>query len=572
MSKSAKWALLGVGLLALSATMVGILVVYALGGVRVPGNGVLVMRVSGDLVDIDARSPLQQVFGGETDTLPEMVDAIERAAEDTRVKAIYLRIQGLDAGFARTQELRDALKDFRAAHKPIVAYLETVGNRDYYLASAADDIYLMPGGMFMTTGLLADASFFRGTLDKLKIQPEMEHIGAYKSASEQWTRSSMSDPQRFVTNSILDGLFAQFIDGIAASRNLPPGQVRAAIDKGMLTPEEAKDAKLVDDLLYLDQVDDVLRKRVGAYSEIKLRNYKKTAGSRFGYGARIAVINASGAIVSGRSGSGAFGGEFIGSETLSQMLKEVREDSGIRAVVLRVDSPGGSGVASDAIWRETKLFREANRPLIVSMGDVAGSGGYYIAMAADAIVAEPATITGSIGVISGKFNMRGLYEDWLGIHRDQIKRGENADLFSDYTGYTDAQRDTVRRQMEVFYRDFVHKAAEGRGKKDQEIDLIGQGRIWTGEQAKELGLVDELGGLRRAIEIAKHKAGLGARDRVSIEMWPRRKGFFQSLSGEDDALTGRAVKLPAKLQSVLSSFEVRERIAADGPILWMGEF
>jgi len=569
MSRSAKWALLGVGLLALSAIMVGVVVVLVLGGVRVPGNGVLVVKVSGDLIDVDARSSIAQMFGGEVDTLPEIVESIERAATDPHIKAIELRVEGLDAGLARTQELRDALLEFRDSRKPIVAYLESVGNRDYYLASIADEIDLMPGGMFMTTGLLADASFFRGTLDKLKIQPEMEHIGAYKSASEQWTRDSMSEAQRMVTNSILDGLYAQFVDGIASARKRTVRQVRAAIDQGMLTPEEAKEAKLVDDLLYIDQVENSLRRRVGSYSEVKIRSYKKRG--RYRFGPRIAVVNASGAIVSGRSGNGAFGGEFIGSETLSRMLKEAREESGIRAVVLRVDSPGGSGVASDAIWRETRLFREAKRPLIVSMGDVAGSGGYYIAMAADTIVAEPATITGSIGVISGKFNMRGLYEEWLGIHRDQIKRGENADLFSDYTGYTDAQRATVRRQIESFYRDFVHKAAEGRGKKDQEIDLIGQGRIWTGEQAKEIGLVDELGGLTRAIDIAKTKAGIGARERVSLEVWPRRRGFFQGFSGDDDALMGREVRLPGRLKTILSGLEVRERIAADGPILWMGE-
>ena len=572
MRKSAKWALLGVGLLAMSVLIVGVILVLVIGGVRVPGNGVLVVRATGELIDIDSRSPLQQMIAGEVDTLPEIVDAIERAAKDPRIKAIDLRVQGLETGLARTQELREALGDFRAAGKPIFAYLETVSNRDYYLASVADEVYLMPGGMFMTTGLLADASFYKGTLDKLKIHADLEHIGAYKSASEQWTRDSMSDAQRLVTNSILDSLYAQFVDGIAASRKISPGQVRTAIDRGMLTPEDAKQAKLVDDLLYVDQVEDALNHRVGAYSEVKIRSYKKSASSRFSYGPRIAVINASGAIVSGRGGNGAFGGEFIGSEALSQMLKEVREDRGIRAVVLRVDSPGGSGVASDAIWRETRLFKDANRPLIVSMGDVAASGGYYIAMAADSIVAEPSTITGSIGVISGKFNLRGFYEEWLGMHRDQIKRGENADLFSDYSGYSDAQRVTVRRQIESFYKDFVHKAAEGRGKKDHEIDLIGQGRIWTGAQAKEIGLVDELGGLRKAIEIARRKAGIGEHDRVSIEMWPRRKGFFQSLSGEDDALTGREIRLPARLRTVLSTFEVRERIAADGPVLWAGEF
>jgi protease-4 len=365
----------------------------------------------------------------------------------------------------------------------------------------------MPGGMVMTTGLLADASFFRGTLDKLKIQPEMEHIGAYKSASEQWTRDTMSEAQRTVTNSILDGLYDQFVEGIASSRKLTAREVRAAIDKGMLTPEEAKEAKLVD--------EPPLRRPGRGRAQEALRQLLGGQDPQLQEGGRLAVRRADRRAQSERR-------DRVGPQRQRRLRRRVHRLGNSLAHAPRgargerrpgrhprVDSPGGSGVASDAIWRETRLYREANRPLIVSMGDVAGSGGYYIAMAADSIVAEPATITGSIGVISGKFNMRGLYEDWLGIHRDQIKRGENADLFSDYTGYTDEQRAIVRRQMESFYKDFVHKAG-GRAREEGPGDRPrGTGPDLDRRAGEEIGLIDELGGLRRAIEIAKSKAGIG---------------------------------------------------------------
>ncbi len=410
---------------------------------------------------------------------------------------------------------------------------------------------MLPGGMLMVTGLMADATFLRGTLDKLKITPDFEHVGEYKSASDQYMRDSMSEPQRRATDAILDSLYSQLVDGIAASRKLTPAQVTRAIDAGLLTPAEARQAGLVDGLLYLDQVEDELRKEVGDYSEVRVRSYKKTGGFRFGGGARIAVVSASGTIVSGRSGRSSFGGDFLGSDSLVQLLRELREDDGIRAVVLRVDSPGGSGIASDAIWRETQLLK-AEKPLVVSMGDVAASGGYYISMGANAIVAEPGTITGSIGVISGKFNMRGFYEEWLGLRREQLKRGENAGLFSDYEGFSDGQRARLRVQLEDFYRTFVHKAAEGRGRKDEEIDRVAQGRIWSGAQAKELGLVDELGGLAKAVSIAREKAGIPASARVSLEAYPRKKGLLRDVLRErrERARGPRAASRAARARAV----------------------
>jgi protease-4 len=416
---------------------------------------------------------------------------------------------------------------------------------------------------------MADASFYKGTLDKLKIHADMEHIGAYKSASEQWTRDSMSDAQRRATDSILDSIYGQIVGTIAESRKLTPAQVRSAIDKGLLTPEEAKSTGMVDGLLYDDEVESELKKKFGDYTELRIRAYKKS-GSWPARRNRIAVISASGAIISGKGGTSSFGGEFIGSDSLCRTLREVREDRGIRAAVLRVDSPGGSGVASDAIWREVELLKE-EKPLIVSMGDVAASGGYYISMGADAIVAEPATITGSIGVISGKYNLRGFYEGWIGLHRDQIKRGENADLFTDYQGFTEAQRAIVRAQIETFYREFVHKAATGRGKKDEEIDRIAQGRIWTGAQAKENGLVDELGGLDTAVEIAKKKAGLASSESVTLESYPRRKGLFQSLSGDDQVFAPK-VRIPGSLMKTMADLDLRERLAQERILLWAGSF
>ena len=570
MRQSAKWALVGVGLLALSAIAVGVILVIVLGTARVPGNAVLVVKATGELADADTRSAIEQLLGGDVDTLAEITSSIRRAAADGRVKAIHLKVGDLQAGWAKTQELRSALEAFRDAHKPIYAHLEVGGMREYYLASVADHLSLLPGGMLMPTGLLADSPFFKGTLDKLKIHADMEHIGEYKSASEQWTRDSMSDSQRRATESILDSLYGQIVASISKSRGMTEDQVRHAIDEGLVTPERARTLKLVDDLLYDDQIEDELTKQFHNYAEVRIRSYKKQGG--WGGLKRIAVVNASGVIVSGKSGSSAFGGEFIGSDSLGQVLKTVREDDSIRAVVLRVDSPGGSGIASDAIWRQAVLLKN-DKPLIVSMADVAASGGYYISMGADAIVAEPATITGSIGVISGKFNMRGFYEDWLGLHRDQIKRGANADLFSDYDGFTDDQRRALRAQMQDFYRDFVHKAAQGRGKSDDQIDRIGQGRIWTGAQAKENGLVDALGGLNEAVELAKKKAGIPIAERVALQVYPRKKSFFESLgSMDDDDVMASRISLPAPLRKVIGDFEVRERIAREGIVLWAGGF
>ena len=340
-----------------------------------------------------------------------------------------------------------------------------------------------------------------------------------------------------------------------------------------MTGEEAKAAGLIDDLLYRDQVEASLKERFGNYSEVRVRSYKKSGGFHLGARNRIAVVNASGPIVLGKSGSSPYGSDYIGSETLATTLKEVREDDGIRAVVLRVDSPGGSGSASDVIWRETSLLK-GKKPLVVSMGNVAGSGGYYIAMGADAIVAEPATITGSIGVISGKFNLRGFWDDWVGVHRDQIKRGENADLFTDYQGFTDAQRSRIREQISAFYKEFVHKAATGRKRTDQEIEKVARGRIWSGEQAKSIGLIDEVGGLREAIAIAKKRAGITAAEAVSIDVYPRKKTLLQALSSQDETDLF-AAKLPgplAPLVKTAAEFEIRRRIAGEGIVLWTGEF
>lgn len=567
MRTSAKWALLGVGLLVVSALAVATILVFVIAGRRIPSRSVLVVRATGAILDADERPPIEQVLGAEIETLPQTVQAIARAAKDDRIRAIRLEVGDIQAGWAVTQELRAAIGEFQSTGKPVYAYIASGGTQEYYLASVADKVYMLPGGMLLATGLLADAPFFLGTLDKLKITPDFERIGQYKSAAEQWTRDSMSDSQRRATEAILDSLYGQIVGDIAASRKIPEDDVRRAIDAGLLTPSEAVEQHLVDALLYPDQVRSEVSQVAGTDREVRVRAYRSAKGWWSHLGKRIAIVHANGTIVSGKSGSGAFGGQFVGSESLAKILEDVRDDDGIHAVILRIDSPGGSGVASDAIWRETQLLKQ-EKPLIVSMGDVAASGGYYIAMGADAIVADPGTITGSIGVFTGKFNMRGFYEEWLGLHREQIKRGANADLMSDYSSFSESQRVRLHAQLEDFYQGFVHKAAKGRGKKDEEIDKVAQGRVWTGAQAKEIGLVDELGGIAKAIEVAREKAGIGPDEAITVETYPRKKGFFELFTESDDDETKSKIPIPGTLGRMLAAMETQERVAADGPAFW----
>ncbi len=426
------------------------------------------------------------------------------------------------------QTLRGAILEARRSGKRVIVFLEEAGNGTAFLASAADVVAMAPPGSLHLTGLRAEVLFLRGALDRARVEPEIVRLGEYKSAAEPFTRTSLSPEAREALESILDDLYDQFVAALAEGRGLSPERVRDLIDGGPYRAPAAKEAGLVDEICYEDEIEEKLGGFLGRPGSKPgvipagrwLRIARRMApppGTRVP-APRMALLVAEGFIRSGRTGP-LWASRAVASTSFVEALRQARDDPRVRAIVLRVDSPGGSGLASDVIWRELRLARE-KKPVVVSMGDVAASGGYYLAMGADWIVAEPATLTGSIGVIAGKVNLRGLY-DLLGLSKEAIDRGERAGANSDYRPFTKAEKMKLEEDIKATYEDFVAKAATCRNLPPEEIDKAARGRVWTGRQALGLRLVDELGGIRAAIAAAKRRAGIPFGQPVRLEIFPR---------------------------------------------------
>jgi protease-4 len=543
MKRRTAWILVtGVAALALGAAAMGALALVLRGGGRTPGLGgdaYLDLDLSGSIPEQPA-SDLGLFLDARPPSLRALVESLDRGAKDPKVKAAVLRVGSLsDAGWGRVQELRDAVARFRKSGKPAYAHLEMCGNREYYLATACSKIFAVRSALLLVSGLSAEVTFFKNTLDKLGVQAEFEGVGKYKNAPNQFTEAGFTPPHREQTDALLDSLFEQYVGAIAEGRKKTREEVKDLIDHGPYDGPSALAAGLVDELVYRDEVE----KRVKSSDRLTPGRYLRGARG-FGLDSRpkIALIYAVGQITSGESEGGPFSGDVVGSDTLVRAIKEARRDSSIRAIVLRVDSPGGSGTASDVIWREMSLARN-EKPVVVSMGDVAASGGYYIAMCGHAIVAEPGTITGSIGVFSGKFNLHGLY-DKVGLSKEILLRGNNAAIFSDYRPWSEDEKTRIRTLMASFYAEFVSKAADGRKKTVEEIDRVAQGRVWTGAEALKVGLVDSLGGLETALRIARERAKIGVDAELNLVVLPERKGFFDLLmerqgEGVNDRLSAR---------------------------------
>jgi protease-4 len=540
MKKRTAWLLAaGVAAVALGAAAVGAVALLVRGGSApagwAGGSGYLALDVSGDVPE-EPPSGLSGLFESRPPSIRALVEAVDRAGRDSSVKGILLRVGALHSGWARAQELRDALVRFRRSGKPSWAHLEFAGNREYYLATGCAKVAASPTAILDVSGLAAEVTFYRGTLDKLGVEAQFEGVGKYKNAPNQFIEKGLTAPHREQVEALVGTLFEQYVRGVAESRGLAPEVVRALIDRGPFPASEAKEAGLVDEVLYRDQVED----RIPAAGRVDPVRYVKAARGFFDGRAKLALVYAAGDIIPGESQTSPFGGGLAGADTIARGLRQAREDGGVRAIVLRVDSPGGSGTASDAVWREVSLARRA-KPVVVSMGDYAASGGYYIAMGADAIVAQPGTITGSIGVFTGKFSLRGLYGK-LGISQETVKRGKNAALFSDWAPWTDEERAKVRSLTEAFYEEFVRKAAEGRKKGRQEIEAVAQGRVWTGEDALAAGLVDVLGGLDAAVRIARERARIPRGQEVQLVVLPQRKGLLETLlERQDEDVLARAL-------------------------------
>jgi protease-4 len=526
---------------------------------QIASNSTLLLNVGGDLQEVEPSGVIGQ-FLEAPPTVRSVVDALRKASIDRRVTSVIIRPTNSAALWGKVQEVREAIVEFKKSKKPIIAYLEFGGDQNYYLASACDKVFLMPTASLDLTGIASYELFLRGALDKMGVVPDSLHVGDYKTASNTFTEHTFTPAHREMAQSLNSDLYGQLIDGLAEGRHRTASEMRTLIDHGPYLPEDAVRAGLVDDLAYEDEIDDKVVLGSGRTRMLKQQEYRAVGLNSLGLnrGPRIALIYAVGTITSGTS-SDSPSGQSVGSDTIVDYLRKARADTSIRAIVLRIDSPGGSAVASDVIWREIMLTRD-QKPVIASMSDVAASGGYYIAMPAHAIVAQPATLTGSIGVVMIRFVIDGTL-DKVGLNLETVKSGKYADLFSPVRPFTPDERKKVGELMQATYDSFVEKAAAGRNTTPERIDAIAQGRVWTGKQAKELGLVDELGGLDKALALAKERAKIAASSEVELVVFPPKKSLFDVVSEPLNRSDGSAA-----LTSLLGSQNARALEAVTSPL------
>lgn len=500
----------------------------------VKDNSVLKLSLSYPISERANKNPFEEGFNfsdfkSDRLGLDEILERIKLAKEDDKIKGIYLDMGITASSFATLEEIRNALIDFKSSKKFILSYGEMYTQSAYYLASTADSIFLNPEGIMELSGLSSQSTFFKGTLEKLGVEAQVIKVGTFKSAVEPFILDKMSEPNKLQVSSFLGSIYDHFLQGISTSRNIPVDSLRTiANELRIQNPEDAVNLKLMDGLRYKDQIISDLKKRLNVKEDkdinvVTIEKYNnKDSKEKNTAKDRIAMIYATGEIVSGEGSDSQ-----IGSEKISQAIRKAREDKKVKAVVLRVNSPGGSALASDVIWREVKLTQEV-KPIMVSMGDVAASGGYYIACAADSIFAQPNTITGSIGVFGIIPNLENFFNNKLGITFDGVKTGKYADLGNLTRPLTADERNIIQQQVNKIYFTFTDKVAKGRKKDRSYIDSIGQGRVWTGAQALELGLVDRLGNIDDAIHAAAQKANI---TEYKLVKYPALSNPFESLIG-----------------------------------------
>jgi protease-4 len=508
------------------------------------------------------------LFGDLGVDLRKTMARLEKASEDDEVAGVVLVIN-TEVGRGKLNELREAVKRVQAKGKKVYAVLESAVGSQYQLAAACDEIVIPESGEVLIPGVRAEFSFYKDTLAKLGIEADMMHVGDYKGAAEPYTRDSLSEPVRKNMSALVDDLYDDMLSTIASDRDLKVEEVREAVDVGMILAEDAKKRGLIDRVAYEDEFRETLADEYNTNKLVFVQNYAKTkidadfsgpmgmmklfetvfsgAGSADSSGgSKIALVYCVGAIMPGESASGILGDSVMGSTTIVEALQEANRDKNVKAIVMRIDSPGGSALASDLIWRQTQVI---DKPIVVSMGDVAGSGGYYIAMGADRIFAEPGTITGSIGVVGGKMAMKGLYE-LVGMDTESIARGQNSGMFSSTEKFSESERQVFETMMKSIYEQFTTKAAKGRGMDVAELEKLAGGQVFTGRVAKRNGLIDEVGTLRDAIQSAKRLAGLDPEQKVELKLLPEPGNPLEALLGAsmDEE---KEVALPAAIAGLL---------------------
>ncbi len=523
----------------LLAFLIGIFIIIGIAGSAkdtptIEDNSVLHLKLNSPITERSSENPLEDLdlpisTGAPTSLgLIEILQGIKDAKEDAKIKGIYLNSKTVGAGFAALQEIRDALIDFKKSGKFIVAYAEYYSEGAYYLASVADKIYLNPQGMMELNGLSSEVTFIKGTLEKLEVKPMIFKVGDFKSAVEPLFLDKMSDPNRAQVTSYLNSVYDFYLKNVAISRAIDLKDLTILSDSMTIrTPEDALKYKLITHLGYEDEVEDEIKKTLKLTEKqkiisVSINKYIKSQSEKTRSIApnRVAVLVADGEIVDGKGEKGEIGTE------LAEELRKLRKDDKVKAIVLRINSPGGSALTSDIIWREVLLTKKV-KPIIASMSNVAASGGYYIAMACDTIVAQPNTITGSIGVFGILFNAEGLLKNKIGVTTDRVSTGFYSDLGNPTHAMSETEGKIIQNSVERIYEDFTSKAAKGRRMTQDDLKKVASGRVWTGAQGKENGLVDVLGDFNTAIQIAAKKAKI-EKD-FSLRYYPAKKDFFQTL-------------------------------------------
>jgi protease IV len=521
--------------------------------VNVADGSTLVLNLEGDVPErLPAEIPIPILQNQRSMSVEQVWSTFRKAAADSRIRGILFEPRGLDIGWAKMEEIHDEIVEFKKSGKPIITYLRSPTAREYYLASATDKILISPEDSLDLKGLRVESMYFKNTLDKLGVKADVIHAGKYKDAGDILTQTSMSPETREVLNAILDQYYGSLITTIAQGRKKRPDAVRVLIDDGPFLARDAVSDGLIDSVGYEDQAVGEMQKRLNQpeLKRIAGKAYLRTPVASQSGGRRIAFVVGQGMITQGSGNETADDESFTGTGFI-KLLKQVENDSSIQGVILRIDSPGGDGVASDDILHEAKNLSK-KKPLVISMSDEAASGGYYVAVTGDPIVAYPNTLTGSIGVIFARFGLHGLY-DKIGMDKQLLMRGRFADIDSDYVPLSDAERQKITGQIDAFYRAFVSRVAEGRKKQFDQIEPLAQGRVWLGAQAKQNGLVDDLGGLDRAIEVLKKQAHMSASDRVTLVPYPGRRSVLELLFSRSDP----SAELQARLEKVIGKLPLQ---------------
>jgi protease IV len=515
----------------------------------------LEINLAGSIQEYVAADPWTSYFLGiRALSVHDIWESIRKAKVDGRIRCLLLRLGYLECDWAKINELRESILDFRRSGKKVYAYIEEAPelDKEYYLATACDRIILHPMGWLGVTGIGGWVPFFKEGLDKLGVEADYEHVEQYKTAYNMFTEKGFTEAHRTMLESIYGDIFSRYVKTVAEARKKTEEEFKRIINVGLYQGENALKAGLVDDLMYEDELEKLLQEKGKKLQKTRLSEYARIPPSSLGLerGRKVALLYAMGPIISGEGGF-----QTVGGRTLSRWIRSARRDKSISAIVLRVDSPGGSAVASDVIGREVELAKK-EKPVVVSMSDLAGSGGYWISMGANKIVAQPQTLTGSIGVLFIKFNLARLYEK-LGITAEKLTYGQRADMFSSFRALTPEEKDFMKQQILWSYDQFITKAALGRDMTKEDVDKVGKGRVWTGSQAKEIKLVDELGGLSKAIEIAKNLAGIGTDEEVTLVVWPKKTSWFAALFGRPEV----RIKAPlsADLEKLLATLKVLEK-------------